>query len=553
MTAPSKPTSTRRGADAEIIVVGGGHNGLICAAYLARAGFDTLLVEARSSVGGCASTEEVFGARVNICHCDHTLVRAMPVIDELELTGHGLHYLEADAGSINVFHDGSEPWVHFHEVDRTLDSLGSVYPADVDGYRRYVADAMPVAQLAIDMARTIPSSPRMMSSLAGRRGAGARRLLEWSRRSAASVMSDYFTHWQTWMPAMGAGPTVWGVSPTVPGTGLAAAIYASRHLVKTGRPQGGSGALTDAVRASFEAAGGRVVCESRVERLLLQDGAVVGVRLTSGDEFRSATVVAACDPQRVFVDWIDEAPPAARKIVTNWRNREVHDGYESKIDAVLDGVPRPIYADQVERHVPGIDFGAPTTVVSPTPEGLEEAHRLRARGLVAPDPTMLVNMPTTLDDTMKDPTGRHVLSLEVLFTPYAHPDGWATSDEPDRWLDVWASLMEPGARELVHDWRAMTPEVYEREFSMYRGHTPAFAGSPLATLVGRTPELTRYRTPLDGLYLSGAATYPGAGIFGASGRNAAAIVTADLRGSVRRRVAPARRQLKRLAPVRAKG
>ncbi len=546
MDGTDQLTSNDNGSTAEVVVVGGGHNGLICAAYLARAGFDTLLVEARSSVGGCASTEQAFGARVNICHCEHTMVRAMPAIDELDLAQHGLHYLEADAGTINVFHDGSEPWVHFHEVERTLDSLAQTYPGDVEGYRRYVAEATPVAELAIEMARTTPSTHQMLLSAAGRRGVGAKRLLEWSRRSATSVLSDYFEHWQTWMPAIGAGPTVWGVPPTVPGTGLAAAVYATRHLVKTGRPRGGSGALTDAVRSSFEAAGGRVRCGARVEQLLVRDGEAVGVRLTDGDELRASTIVAACDPQRVFVDWIDDVPPAARKIVERWRSREVHDGYESKIDAVLDRIPRPLYADSVERQVPGIELGSPTTIVSPTPEGLENAHRLRAEGKVAPDPTLLINTPTQLDETMKDPQGRHVLSLEVLFTPYALDGGWPSSPEPERWIDLWASMMEPGARDLVHDFRAMTPDVYEREFSMHRGYTPAYAGTPLASLAGRQPELTRYRTPVTGLYLSGAATYPGAGIFGASGRNAAAAVTADLQSSVRRRLAPARRRLEGL-------
>ncbi len=529
--------------DADIIVVGGGHNGLICAAYLAKAGFDTLVVESRSSVGGCASTVSDLGARFNICHCEHTLVRAMPVIEELDLASHGLEYLEADAGTINVFHDGSQPWVHFHEIERTIDSLAATYPGEVAGYRRYVADALPVAQLAITMARTVPSSPRLLTSAAGIKGAGAKRLLEWSRRSASSVFGDYFDAWQTWMPAVGNGPTVWGLSPDTPGTGLAAAIYASRHLVKTGRPRGGSGALTDSIRSRFEAAGGRVMCDATVESLVVDDGAVSGLRLGDGTALTSRTVVAACDPQRVFVDWVQDPPAAAKKLVERWRARPVDDGYESKIDAVLNELPRPLFMDRLEGHLPGLDVWSPTTVVSPSPDSLAQAHKLRLAGAVSADPTMLINTPTMLDETMKDPEGRHVLSLEVLFTPYSLPGGWPASKEPERWLGLWASMMEPGAEEAVHAWRAMTPDIYERDFSMHRGHTPAFAGSPLAALVGRQPELTRYRTPIGGLYLSGAATYPGAGIFGASGRNAAAVIERDIRGPVNRRLVPARRRL----------
>jgi phytoene dehydrogenase-like protein len=107
--------------------------------------------------------------------------------------------------------------------------------------------------------------------------------------------------------------------------------------------------------------------------------------------------------------------------------------------------------------------------------------------------------------------------------------------------------MESGAVNLVDDWRAITPDVYETDFAMHRGHTPAFAGSPLSTLLGRQPELTRYRTPIDGLYLSGAATYPGAGIFGAAGRNTAATVERDLRHPLGRRLQPLRQRLRPLS------
>ena len=144
--------------DADVIVVGGGHNGLICASYLARAGVDTLLLEARASVGGGASTVDDLGARFNICHCDHTLVRASPVIDELELADHGLLYLEPDAAVVWAFHDRSEPWVIFHDTERTIEGLAQVYPNQVDPYRRYLADAIPVARLVLDMARTPPSA-----------------------------------------------------------------------------------------------------------------------------------------------------------------------------------------------------------------------------------------------------------------------------------------------------------------------------------------------------------------------------------------------------------
>lgn len=507
-------------------MVGGGHNGLICAAYLARAGLDTIVVEARPTVGGCASTESIWGVRFNICNCDHTMIRAMPVIDELELADHGLRYLEPESGYVSLFHDGSTPWVNFFDPEQTLEGLAAAYPGEVDGYRRYVADAVPVIELVIEMAKAPTTAPGLARTAMARGSKAAARLLAWSRRSMVDVLSDYFDAWQLIMPAASMGPTVWGVSPTTPGTGLAAALYALRHVVRTGRPVGGSGALPDAVAAAFAAAGGRVQCESRVQRLLVDDERIHGVELAGGQRVTAPVVVAAYDPQRVFVDWLGEAPARARKMAQRWRERPVADGYESKVDAVLTRAPRYRAMDELEARHPGIALDQTTSLVAPSPDELARAHQLRAEGRVDDHPTFMVNVPTVLDPSMA-PEGTHVLSLETLFTPYELVGGWPGSSEPQRWLDVWSRLVEPGTLDIER-WRAMTPDVYETEFGMHRGYTPSYGGAPLATLVGRSPETSRYRTAIDGLYLTGAATFPGAGIFGAPGRNTAGAVLADL-------------------------
>jgi len=246
-----------------------------------------------------------------------------------------------------------------------------------------------------------------------------------------------------------------------------------------------------------------------------------------GERLHATAVIAACDPHRVMVDWIDDPPPAARRLVRRWRSRATQDGYESKVDAVLTGLPKFRVSSELEAMAPGSDFHSPTSFICPSPAQLREAHHRRPLGRVAEHPTMLVNIPSVLDPSMQKNTGEHVLSLEVLYTPYALEGGWPGSGEPERWLGLLDGLIEPGTLK-VDRWRAMTPDRYEQEFSMHRGHTPSFAAPPLASLLGRNRETSRYRTPIDGLYLSGAGTYPGAGIFGAAGRNAAAAVRHDL-------------------------
>ena len=138
----------------------------------------------------------------------------------------------------------------------------------------------------------------------------------------------------------------------------------------------------------------------------------------------------------------------------------------------------------------------------------------------------LVNVPSVLDPAMRPSTDSHLLSLEVLWTPYSLAGGWPGSSAPWGWLERLASLCEPGLLDDVRDWRVVTPQDYERDFGLARGYAPSYPGSVLATLLGRRRELSRYRTSVDGLYLTGAGTFPGAGVWGASGRNAAATVLA---------------------------
>ena len=516
----------------DVVVVGAGHNGLVCAAYLARAGVDTMLVEARDTVGGCASTVSDLDARFNICSCDHTLVRAMPFMDDLDLAAHGLRYLEADPATVYMDHDGSPPWLFFNDAERTIESIGRHRPAQAKAYRRYLADARPVAELALEMGTGPASTPRMLARVLARRGKGGARLLQWSRASALDVLRSYFDDEALVMPGMSNGPTVWGVPPDAPGTGMAGSLYAMRHMVKTGRPVGGSGALTDALAASFAAAGGDLRCGTPVAGLIEGAGAVRGVRLADGTEVVAAAVVACCDPAPVATRWLGEPHRArARRFVARTRTQAAGDGYQSKIDAVITDLPRyPALEDSDLLDLfEGRDPAESNFVISPTAAELAEAHGLRAEGRVAERPTMMANVPSVLDPTMRSRDGHHVLSLEALFTPYDIEGGWGGSPEPARWLKVWSNLLRPGFLESVDRYRTMTPDRYEREFHLARGYTPSYAGSPLASLFGRRRELSRYRAPVPGLFLSGAATYPGAGIWGSSGRNAAQVVLRALR------------------------
>ncbi|MFD0576969.1 phytoene desaturase family protein [Dactylosporangium darangshiense] len=491
---------------ADVIVVGAGHNGLTCAAYLVRAGLEVTVVESRGTVGGCASTVDAIGARVNICNCDHTMVLASGIVEELGLAAHGLRYLDVDPVEVAIGWGDEPAFVQYRSVERTVAGLP---PAAGAAYRRYVDATLPLARLVLASAAGPPSFGRLLR-LAKPRAAAM--LLAWRRRSLLDVLASFGL--PPWIRSAFAatGPGVWGVSPAAPGTAIGAVGPVLRHLAGVGRPAGGSGALPAALAAAVAAHGGTIRTASPVAGLVVEGGAVRGARLADGTQLTAPAVVCAVDPRTVLVDWL---PPHLRRAA-----RPRPDEYESKVDAVIAAPPalRALAGVDAEPHVA-------TTVVSPPPEVLAAGPGRR----VTDPPMFLVNVPSVRDPAMRPPGGGHLLSLEVLWTPYHLAGGWAGSDEPWRWLTRLASLAEPGFLDGVGAWRAMTPPDYERDFGLARGYAPSFAGGPLGALLGRPPELTRYRTAVRGLYLSGAGTFPGAGVWGASGRNAAHAVLADRR------------------------
>lgn len=505
----------------DVAVVGAGHNGLICAAYLARAGLDVVVLEARDTVGGCASTVDALGARVNACNCDHISIRSTPVQDELELERHGLHYLDVDPAQLSMLWEGDRAWFLFHDVERTLDALRLAYPDEVDAYRRYVRDAVPVVRLLLEAALSVPTRSRL-AALGARHPGAAARLVRWSRASAVDVLRTYFSDDALVAPACVVGPAVWGISPASPGTGLGALGYALRHAVRTGRPAGGSGALSEAIAASFGEAGGVLRAGSRVTSIRADGDGAHGVVLDGEEEVAARAVVVACDPRRALVEWLNDPPATARRLIDRWRAAATGEGYQTKVDAVVAAPPRYRTLDGDAERLGVPEECVPTAVLTPRTSELHAAWREMLAGRVAARPPAMVNVPSVLDERMRVGDA-HVLSLEALYTPYALEGGWAGSSEPDRWIEALAGVA-PGLAEGVLRRRTVTPVDWERDFLMERGFSPAFGRSPVALLAGHDPELTRYETPVRGLFLTGQATFPGASVWGASGRNAARVI-----------------------------
>ena len=483
----------------------------------------TLLLEARAAVGGTAGSESFGDATVNICNCDHLTFRTTPVMSELGLAEHGLRYIDVEPSQLNMAWDGSAPWPIFHDIDRTIDALNAIHPREVEGYRRYLKATLPAVRLLFDAANDPPSLGGLTRKALDKRLRGVSTMFTWSRRSAADVMRSFFDTEALRAPGMLVGPMVWGISPEFAGSGLGALTYALRHVAHVGRPVGGSGAVPEALLSAFLAYDGEVRLSSAVSSILCDNTGVTGVSLLDGTEIRSRIVVSACDPQRTFVEWLKNPPPQANDLVRRWQTIPHSQGYESKIDAVMSAVPRFRNLDARVFDGLGLNVEACTAAIAPTLADMHRGYELMSRGQILEHPGLLVNVPTVLDPTMA-PAGKHVLSLEAIYTPYNFARGWTDDLEPMRWMQQYATVVEDSFLESVEQWRVMTPATYEREFHLPQGHATSFAGGPLAALRNKNPELTRYETPVNGLYITGAATFPGAGVWGASGRNAAMVI-----------------------------
>ncbi len=504
----------------DALIVGGGHNGLVCAAYLAQSGMKVLVIEARDEVGGTAASESFAGVTVNICNCDHLTFRTAGISDDLGLDRHGLRYIDVDPAQLATSWSDRRVWPMFHDLDRQLDVIRRFFPGEVDGYRNYAKAAMPVVELILEAGSQPPTRASLIGKVVAKRGRGASTMLKWSRMSSAQVLRQFFSSELLIAPSLVMGPTVWGVSPHTPGTGLGALVYAMRHVATVGRPVGGSGMVPITLRRSIESNGGVVATSTMVSGILCEGEAVRGVELTDGRTIEAPIVVSACNPHDTFLKWLRNPPASAKPLVDKWSNTPHYEGYESKIDARITRKPvlRDIDADTLRDL--GADPLAATMVVAPTTEDLHVGFGKIASGEILDRPAMLVNLPSIADPTMSNGVDE-VFSLEALFTPYSFRGGWESDVEPRRWLELYSDLVEPGFLDSIAEWRCMTPAKYETEFFLPQGHATSFAGGPLAALLNTNPELTRYATPVKGLYLTGAATFPGAGVWGASGKNAA--------------------------------
>lgn len=501
--------------DYDLIVVGAGHNALISAAYVAKAGYRVGVFERRPVVGGAVSTvEHVPGYQFDLGGSAHILIRLTPIVEELGLEAHGLEYLDLDPLFFAPYEDGSSVFI-YRDVERTCAELNDQFPGEGDRYGAFVDTWKPFAETVRDTFLTVPSPLELGKQFV----TGGSAQINWQSalssimRPYGDVVDQHFTEEKVktplvWMAAQSGPPPTEALSAPFL---LWHPLY---HESGVARPRGGSGGLTRALASLIRAHGGDVFTSSPVDRLVVRRGRAVGIE-TNGHEVTARAVLSGTH----ILETLDRLLPPTLRPASADRMR-VGNGFGAILRLALD---RPIeYA-----AAPGLEARTALQLVCRSRQQILDAYADFLQGRPADDPPIVAMSFSAVDDTLAPPGGE-VLWLWAQYYPYEMTGGRRWDDIGDevaeRILDTFETYA-PGTKESVVGQLFQHPLWLERELGLVRGNVMHLEMT-IDQMFSMRPsmDLSGYRGPLDGLFLTGASTHPGGGIMGASGRNAARVV-----------------------------
>ncbi len=523
----------------DAIVIGGGHNGLVTAAYLARAGRRVCVLERRDVLGGACVTEEVWpGYKVSTASYVNSLLRP-EIIRDLELARYGFEMLPRSPSSFSPFPDGRYLMLG-PDKDMTRREVSKFSSKDAEVLPKYEAMLERVADFIEPTLMMTPPDPWSLrpGNLAklAKLGLGFVKLgrqdgtaaVEILTGAARPILDRWFESEQ--LKVTLATDAVIGAmaAPSMPGTAyvLFHHVMGETNGVRGvwGYVRGGMGSISNAIAASARAYGADIRTGAEVSRILVKHGHVEGVALTDGTEFRAPRVASGADAHVTFERLMDP-----KDLPAEFRQRVATIDYRSaslKINVALSEVPD---FTACPGATPGPQHRG-TIHICPTLDYIEEAYDDAKFGRPARNPILECTIPSVLDETVA-PKGQHLMSMFIQYFPYRLADGTPVEAAKERFADRCFDLLTeyaPNFRRAVIDRQVLAPVDIERRFGLTGGNIMQGAMG-LSSLFFMRPVAgyADYRTPVRGLYLCGAATHPGGGVMGASGYNAAREILRD--------------------------
>jgi phytoene dehydrogenase-like protein len=524
----------------DVVIVGGGHNGLVAACYLAKAGFKPLVLERREVVGGAAVTEEIHpGFRCStLAHAAGPLLPH--VARDLQLERHGLATITPDVRLFAPAPDGRAIRL-YADVGRTAKELAGLSAADAKSYPefqksfarigRVLAPIMTMAPPSIDKptAGDLWNLGKVGKNFRKLGKKDAYRMLRWGPMAVADLVAEWFE--TELLRAAVAARGIYGAfaGPWSAGTSTSLLLQAAVDGHAAGPAsfvRGGMGALTQALAAAAKASGAEIRTDADVAQIVVKDGRAVSVVLAGGEEIEARAVVSNADPKRTFLRLLDpiDLEPSFVSKVRNYRAK----GSAAKVNLALSGLPA-FEALEGAGDAPAALSGR--IHIGPEIDYLERAFDAAKYGDFSPSPYLDVTIPSITDDSLA-PKGAHVMSVYVQFAPYELKSGdWASRREEfgDTVVSTLAAYA-PNVGELIVGRQVLTPVDLEETYGLTGGH-PLHGEPSLDQLFTFRPLIgwAQYRTPIEGLYMCGAGTHPGGGVTGGPGANASREIIKDLK------------------------